>query len=517
LAQALANIAARAASSQHTIANRAEGVEDPMEMSQAPSQRNSFQILVALGSIVPWTLVASIGSGMLTPLSTYVSLNFFAQRHTDIPPQELTCQIDMSPQHCQLALVDGNRLVTVLAFIMPLCQFVTLPLVGVLSDAYGRKKTILAVYIASNVTLVFTDLFVFFNVSYWFAIALNPFMNAQLVTTVLNSTCVDLLESHERSAGIALISSMDTVAYVIGLLVGMHFTLHQTFLIASCIVPVCILWCIFVFPETLPPEKRSLSINYRSLLPWDPLPILWRTNTLARLSLATAIAAFVDESSSRMMGTYYQRVMNWTAQDSYWFETFWDFSMIVWLTFIFGLLVIYIGEIGTMAFGRLVGSIYVFIAVFIKRPSLAMINCLICAGPMTFALPAVAGLKSRLVDESEQGRMQAAISTVYMVSGSLGSILGGFIFEAFGNVNAEGTFDRMYLVAVFLVVLNIAGMLVSFALFHDLFRRTHHLMDERARQLFPSMKRQLSEDAMLAAGLENSPETQTTYGSTSEA
>ena len=30
------------------------------------------------------------------------------------------------------------------------------------------------------------------------------------------------------------------------------------------IVPVCILWCIFVFPETLPPEKRSLSINYRA-------------------------------------------------------------------------------------------------------------------------------------------------------------------------------------------------------------------------------------------------------------
>jgi len=488
-----------------------------METSQAPSQRNSFQILVALGSIVPWTLVASIGSGMLTPLSTYVSLNFFAQRHTDIPPQELTCQIDMSPQHCQLALVDGNRLVTVLAFIMPLCQFVTLPLVGVLSDAYGRKKTILAVYCLSNVTLVFTDLFVFFNVSYWFAIALNPFLNAQLVTTVLNSTCVDLLESHERSAGIALISSMDTVAYVIGLLVGMRFTLHQTFLIASCIVPCCIVWCIFVFPETLPPEKRTLSINYRSLLPWDPLPILWRTNTLARLSLATAIAAFVDESSSRMMGTYYQRVMNWTAQDSYWFETYWDFSMIVWLTFIFGLLVLYIGEIGTMAFGRLVGSVYCFIAVFIRRPSLAMINCLICAGPMTFALPAVAGLKSRLVGESEQGRMQAAISTVYIVSGSLGSILGGFIFEAFGNVNAQGTFDKMYLVALFLVVLNIAGMLVSFALFYDLFGRTHHLMDERARQLFPSMKRQLSEDAMLAAGLENSPETQTTYGSTSAA
>ena len=66
----------------------------------------------------------------------------------------------------------------------------------------------------------------------------------QLVTTILNSTCVDLLESQDRSAGrrkeldllalaflarrnhmlpiaagIALISSLDTVAYVIGLFV----------------------------------------------------------------------------------------------------------------------------------------------------------------------------------------------------------------------------------------------------------------------------------------------------------
>ena len=46
------------------------------------------------------------------------------------------------------------------------------------------------------------------------------------------------------------------------------------------------------------------------------------------------------------------------------------------------------------------------------RPSQAFVNCAICAGPMTFALPAVAGLKSRLVGEEEQGRMQAAISTV---------------------------------------------------------------------------------------------------------
>ncbi|CAE7191401.1 MFSD14A [Symbiodinium pilosum] len=400
---------------------------------------------------------------------------------------------------------------------MPLCQFLTLPLVGVASDAYGRKKTLLVVYCLSNISLLFTDLFVFFDVSYWFAIAINPFLNAQLVTTILNASCVDLLDSQDRSAGIALISSLDTVAYMIGLVTGMHLTLHRNFLIATCLVPVCAIWCYLVFPETLPAEKRHFTMNYRNFLPWDSLPILWRTNTLMRLSIVTGIAAFVDQSSSRMMGTYYQRIMNWTAKDNYVFESCWDFSMIVWLTFLFPLLVIYAGEIGTMAFGRLVGSLYCFVAVFVRKPSHAFANCLLCAGPMTFALPAVAGLKSRLVHEEEQGRMQSAISTVYVVSGSVGTVIGGIFFEEFGNVSDTGSFDKLYILAAGLVLLNLAGMLTSFGLFYDLFGRTYHLMDERARAMFPSMKRELSgEENALRGSLENSPETTsttTTYGS----
>ena len=38
------------------------------------------------------------------------------------------------------------------------------------------------------------------------------------------------------------------------------------------------------------------------------------------------------------------------------------------------------------------------------RAPKAFVNASFCAGPMTFALPAVAGLKSRLVGEEEQGR-----------------------------------------------------------------------------------------------------------------
>ena len=132
---------------------------------------------------------------------------------------------------------------------------------------------------------------------------------------------------------------------------------------------------------------------------------------------------------------------------------------------------------------------------------------------MTFALPAVAGLKSRLVHEEEQGRMQSAISTVswmqsariragchgravvskvYVVSGSVGwrgaikaaqckcrvylavqllglqashshcerlrTVIGGIFFEEFGNVSDTGSFDKLYILAAGLVLLNLAGM-----------------------------------------------------------
>jgi len=446
---------------------------------EEPGQ-NGFQLMISLGYIVPWTLIASIGTGMLLPMGNFLALNFFAQKYTDLPPSEVQCQLSTQSKYCQLALIDGNRLLTVLAVVMPLCQFLTLPLVGVLSDAVGRRKAMIVVYFLSNIAVIFADLFVFFNFSFWFTIAWQPFMNTQVCTTVLNAACVDLLKPQDRAAGMGIITALDTIAYVIGLQLGYHLQLHQTYIVASIVTVTTGVYLLALFPETLPPEKRSWSqLKASNFIPWDSMPILWRTKTLRNLSIVTAIAAFMDNSTNRMMGTYYQRLMDWSAQVSYTFEFYWDISMIVWMTCFFSLIVWYIGEVGAMAFGRLASTIYILVGVSLNRPTQAYINCSICAGPMTFALPAVAGLKSRLVGEEEQGRMQAAISTVFMVSGSLGSLLGGYLFEKLGNVDETGHFSQLSQLAHALVGVNLFGALLSAILFYDLFQRTKHFIGNR--------------------------------------
>eukprot|EP00435_Cladocopium_sp_Y103_P014490 s1439_g3.t1 len=269
---------------------------------------------------------------------------------------------------------------------------------------------------------------------------MQPFMNTQVCTTVLNAACVDLLKPRDRAAGMGIINALDTIAYVIGLLLGYHLQLKETYIVATGMNIVTAIYLFALFPETLPPEKRSWAqLKPSNFVPWDSIPILWRTQTLRNLSIVTGIAAFVDNSTNRMMGTYYQRKMDWSSRDSYSFEFYWDISMIVWMTCFFSLIVWYAGEVGAMAFGRVASTVYILVGVGLVRPAQAYINCCFCAGPMTFALPAVAGLKSRLVGEEEQGRMQAAISTVFMVAGSLGSLLGGLLFEKLGNVPLEGS------------------------------------------------------------------------------
>ncbi|CAK8996512.1 unnamed protein product [Durusdinium trenchii] len=468
--------------------------------------KTGLQLLWSLGWIVPWTLMASIGTGMLLPMGNFLTLNFFAQRYTDLPPSEIKCQISTMSPYCQMALVDGNRLLTVLALVMPLCQFLTLPLVGLLSDAYGRKKALFVVFCLSNVALVFADLFIFFNVSFWFVIAWQPFMNTQVCTTVLNAACVDLLRPQDRAAGMGIISALDTIAYVIGLLLGYHLEMKQTYIVATFATLITGFVLVVFFPETLPPEKRSFQLSARNFVPWDSMPILWRTKTLRNLSIVTAIAAFMDSSTNRMMGTYYQRRMNWSAHDAYIFEFFWDMSMILWMTLFFSWIIWFVGEVGAMAFGRLMSTVYTLIAVGLVRPSQAFVNCAICAGPMTFALPAVAGLKSRLVGEEEQGRMQAAISTVFTVSGSIGSLLGGFMFEKLGNVDENGQFSRIFELGQAMVVVNLVGAFLSAFLFYDLFQRTRHFIGK------PSS---LEDGQSTRVAEEMSPE-DSTYGSMSQ-
>ena len=44
---------------------------------------------------------------------------------------------------------------------------------------------------------------------------------------------------------------------------------------------------------------------------------------------------------------------------------------------------------------------------------------------------------------------------------TLRSVIGGFVFELFGNVDDSGSFDKIYVVAILLVLLNFVGLFLD--------------------------------------------------------
>jgi len=402
--------------------------------------KSVWKLLMELGWIVPWTLVASIANGMVKPLSNFLAINFFAAKITDRPLSEMRCDLDMSSYHCQMAVMDCNKLITIAAMLTPIAQFVSLPLFGVLSDGIGRRKALMIAYTASNIALILATLYIFtdWRFLFWCSFLIMPFINEQVISSVVYSSAADLLEPKDRSAGFGLITALDTIAYVGGLLLGRDLGFKATYCVATGFFCLSFAYLIFVFPETLPPEKRSFSVNIRSLMPWDSLPILYKTPVIWRLSVVTGIAAFLDMGISRVMPFYLQRRMNWTASDSYSFEAWADVSIISWFLLLFKPLVASFGEITVLAFGRLAFLGYIFPMVLVAvKPWQAHVCSGAFTGPMHFALPAISGLKSQLVGEDEQGRMQGALSTVYMVSGSLGTLAFGMIFQALGDISVR--------------------------------------------------------------------------------
>ncbi|CAE8693854.1 unnamed protein product [Polarella glacialis] len=396
-----------------------------------------LQILRQLGMIVPFKLMSSIGDGMVKPISSYLTLNFFARNHTGLHPGDIHCELDVTSPYCQQALVDAQMLMTVMSLAMPVAQLIILPAVGVFSDAYGRRKVLILVFTLSKLALLFSDLFVFFDAPLWFALAIPPFVNEQVITAVLSAACVDILDKPSRAAGIGMVFALDTGAYVCGLLLGLQMGIRASFLLATVGFVVSLLYLLILYPESLPAEKRS-QLNFRSLMPWDSLPILWRNSVLQRLSLVMMLSAFIDVGTNRVLPFWLPQRMNWVSQDAYLTEFFLDFSIIIWFLLLFSSLVAQGGEVGALLIGRAASMVCLIPMVTAVSPWQIMASTALCGGPMYFANPAIAGLKSRLVGEEEQGKMQAALGTIYAVSGSLGALVFGGLYQRLGDFDQFG-------------------------------------------------------------------------------
>lgn len=329
--------------------------------------------------------------------------------------------------------------VGIIAATYSMMQFFCAPVLGALSDRFGRRPIILGSLFGLGVDFIITGLATSVG---WLFVGrfIAGVMGASFSTS--NAYIADISNDDNRARNFGLVGMMFGLGFIIGPALGGvlgGISLRLPFFVAAGLSLVNWLYGYFILPESLPPEKRCATITLRSMNPFGTIARL-RTYPMV-LGLA---AAFVFSSLA-------QRGL----------ENVWVLSMgfrFGWSEITNGLALSLVGVMAVIVQGGMVRPVIrrfgerrtLMMAISVSIVSFLcyglatqgwMIPCIIVFGSLSgLSGPAIQSLVTSRVDPSEQGRVQGALTSLI----SLTNILAPLIFTAglFRYFTAEGTSIR---------------------------------------------------------------------------
>jgi MFS transporter, DHA1 family, tetracycline resistance protein len=318
-------------------------------------------------------------------------------------------------------------------------QFLFSPIVGGLSDKYGRRPVILASLFAFGIDFIISGLAP--NI-WWF------FLGRVLagITGASFSSCsayiADVSPPEKRAQNFGLIGAAFGMGFIIGPLIGgvvsAHFGLRAPFFVAAALALLNWLYGYFILPESLAPENRR-PFDWRRANPLGSLLNLRRYPVV--LSLAGALMAiYIAGHANQSTWTYITiKKFNWdTAMVGY------SLAFVGLMTGIVqgGLTRVVIPRFGakrSLYFGL---SVYAFSFVLFAfaTEGWMMFAFMVPFSLGGFAGPALQGIISNQVPANEQGELQGSLTSLIAITSIIGPVLMTGLFSYFTMKNAPVQF-----------------------------------------------------------------------------
>lgn len=156
----------------------------------------------------------------------------------------------------------GPVMIGVLIGVYSLFQFLFSPILGRLSDKYGRKP----VLFVSAILTALGYLVVFFSHSFWILLlgrVLSGIGSANI--SVVQAYIADTSEAHERTKRIALLGSIFGLGFIFGPVVGgltaSEFNINTPFLLTAVFSAVNAILILFLLPESNKALQKHIKIE----------------------------------------------------------------------------------------------------------------------------------------------------------------------------------------------------------------------------------------------------------------
>jgi len=310
-------------------------------------------------------------------------------------------------------------------------SFLSAPLIGALSDIWGRKFFLL-------VTVFFTCAPIpLMKINHWWYFAMLSISGVFAVTfSVVFAYVSDVTEVAERSSAFGLVSATFAASLVtspaLGAWLEQQYSEDLVVALATAVAVLDVLFIMVAVPESLPenfkPNSRGLTME--QVDPFSSLRSMAKDPTICMLSITVFLSYLPEAGQQSCFFVYLRLVMHFGREEVAMFIAAIGILSVIAQTGLLTLLMKTVGAKHTIMIGLMFEMLQLMWYGFGSQPWMMWAAGVLTA-VSTLTYPAISAFVSMHADADKQGLVQGIVTGIRGLCNGLGPAMYGLIFYLF--------------------------------------------------------------------------------------
>jgi DHA1 family tetracycline resistance protein-like MFS transporter len=323
---------------------------------------------------------------------------------------------------------SAARMVGVFATVFAGIQFVCSPILGSLSDRFGRRPIVLLSNFGLGLDYVVMALAP--TLPWLFVGRIVSGLTASSVPTA-QAYMADVTPVEKRAAAFGMLGGAFGLGFILGPAVGGALGAinpRLPFWVAGSLSLINGCYGFFVLPESLSREHRS-PFSWRRANPVGSANLLFRSKALIGMSIILTLGYIAQQSLQNVYVLYCDNRYHWSP-----FTVGVSLGVVGIFSALYSALLVkpavkHLGERASMSIGLICGTIG-WVMIGFSKTGILVWAAIPVMNLMAIVWPSAQAVMSREISRSEQGQLQGAINSIRGIGGLIGPTLFTTIYSA---------------------------------------------------------------------------------------